>query len=106
MEPERGPRPVLVISAILITGILTKLDAAWLGMIVAAILCVLLVGMRHGPQGLQGCPRFRGDGRDFFREVHPRSEPDTMRPTVPRDKSAVEVVAGTPALASRLPNVR
>jgi hypothetical protein len=50
MEPERGLRPVLVISAILIAGILTKLDAAWLGMIVAAMLCVLLVGMRHGPQ--------------------------------------------------------
>ena len=50
MEPERGLRPVLVISAILIAGILTKLDAAWLGMIVAAMLCVLLVGVRHGPQ--------------------------------------------------------
>jgi hypothetical protein len=37
MEPERGPRPVLVFSAILIAGNLTKLDAAWLG-------------MRHGPQ--------------------------------------------------------
>jgi hypothetical protein len=33
MEPERGLRPVLVISAILIAGIPTKLDAAWLGMI-------------------------------------------------------------------------
>jgi hypothetical protein len=50
MEPERGKRPVLVISAILIAGILTKLDAAWLGMIIAAMLCVLLVGMRRGPQ--------------------------------------------------------
>ena len=50
MEPERGLRPVLVISTILIVGILTKLGAAWLGMIVAAMLCVLLVGMRHGPQ--------------------------------------------------------
>jgi hypothetical protein len=28
MEPERGLRPVLVISAILIAGVLTKLDAA------------------------------------------------------------------------------
>lgn len=28
MEPERGLRSVLVISAILIAGILTKLDAA------------------------------------------------------------------------------
>jgi hypothetical protein len=31
MEPERGLRPVLVISANLIAGILIKLDAAWLG---------------------------------------------------------------------------
>ena len=50
MEPERGLRPVLVISGILIAGILTKLNAPWLGMIVAAMLCVVLVGMRHGPQ--------------------------------------------------------
>jgi hypothetical protein len=50
MEPERGLLLVLVISAILIAGVLTKLDAAWLGVIVAAMLCVLLVGMRHGPQ--------------------------------------------------------
>jgi len=50
MEPERGLRPVLVISAILTAGVLTKLDEAWLGMIVAAMLCVLLLGMRHGPQ--------------------------------------------------------
>ena len=50
MEPERGLRPVLVISAILIAGFLTKLNAPWLGMIVAAMLCVVLVGMRHGPQ--------------------------------------------------------
>lgn len=50
MEPERGLRPVLVISAILITGILTKLNAPSLGMIVAAMLCVVLVGMRHGRQ--------------------------------------------------------
>jgi len=39
MEPERGLRPVLVISAILIAGILTKLKAPWLGMMVAAMLC-------------------------------------------------------------------
>jgi len=38
MEPERGLRPVLVISAILIAGILTKLKAPWV-MIVAAMLC-------------------------------------------------------------------
>jgi hypothetical protein len=50
MRPEQGLRPVLVISAILIAGILTKLDAAWLGTIVAAMLCVLLIGMRRGPQ--------------------------------------------------------
>ena len=50
MEPEPGLRPVLVISAILIAGILTKFGAAWLGIIVAATLCVLLVGMRHGRQ--------------------------------------------------------
>jgi hypothetical protein len=50
MEPERGLRPVLVISAILTAGVLTKLGAAWLGVIVAIMLCVLLVGMRHGPQ--------------------------------------------------------
>ena len=50
MEPERVVRPVLVISAILIAGILTKLKAPWLGMMVAAMLCVVLVGMRHGPQ--------------------------------------------------------
>jgi hypothetical protein len=48
MEPERGLRPVLVIAAILIAGILTKLDEAWLGTIVAAMLCVLLVGLRRG----------------------------------------------------------
>jgi hypothetical protein len=39
MEPERGLRPVWVISAILIAGILTKLKAPWSGMIVAAMLC-------------------------------------------------------------------
>jgi hypothetical protein len=50
MEPERGLRPVLVISTILIAGILTKLGAAWLGIIVAAMLCVWLVGTRHGPR--------------------------------------------------------
>ena len=50
MESKRGLRPLLVISAILIAGILTKLGAAWLGVIVAIMLCVLLVGMRHGPQ--------------------------------------------------------
>jgi hypothetical protein len=50
MEPERDLRPVLVISAILIAGVLTKLDAAWLGTIVAAMLCVLLIGMRRGSQ--------------------------------------------------------
>jgi hypothetical protein len=50
MEPERSLRPVLVISAILIAGILTKFDTAWLGTIVAAMLCVLLLGMRRGPQ--------------------------------------------------------
>ena len=49
-KPERGLRPVLVISTILIAGILTKLNAPWPGMIVAAMLCVVLVGMRHGPQ--------------------------------------------------------
>jgi len=40
----------LVISAVLIAGILTKLNAPSLAMIVAAMPCVVLVGMRHGPQ--------------------------------------------------------
>ena len=42
--------PVLGISAILIADILTKLNAPWLGIIVAAMLCVMLVDIRHGPQ--------------------------------------------------------
>src|SRR5215813_13316133 len=46
IETERSLRPVLVISAILIAGILTKLDAAWLGIIIAAMLCVLLATRR------------------------------------------------------------
>ena len=49
MELERGLRPVLVISAILIAGILTKLNAPW-GMIVAAMLSVMLVDIRRGRQ--------------------------------------------------------
>jgi len=51
IEPERSLRPVLMISAILIAGILTKLDAAWLGMIIAAMLCVLLATRRHRESG-------------------------------------------------------
>jgi hypothetical protein len=51
IEPERSLRPVLVISAILIAGILTKLDAAWLGMIIAAMLCVLLATRRPRESG-------------------------------------------------------
>jgi len=45
-----GLRPVVVIVVMLAAGILIKLGQARLGTFVAAALCLLLAGMRRGPQ--------------------------------------------------------
>jgi uncharacterized membrane protein (DUF4010 family) len=51
MRAERwGLRPVVVIVVMLAAGILIKLGQARLGTFVAAALCLLLAGMRRGPQ--------------------------------------------------------
>lgn len=43
-------RPVVVILVMLAAGILIKFGEAWLATFVAATLCLMLAGMRRGPQ--------------------------------------------------------